>query len=295
MTLTPAMETAPADRCFRCDYDLRGVADEQPCPECGLIAERSRRLTDELHHTRPEWLRRTAWGIWCILYGIAAPFVWSMVATQVYERFDYAVIPHLQMVGIDLAVLFVFVGIMLLTTREGDLKADRASRRRRVAMRVLAMLPILGCALFHLAPARLRMMRMLSPDEDVQQLGLVILVLSGIPLPILLFSRLKSIAHRARSAHLAEHSMIVGIGNSLTFVYLGLFMIVAEMSRGAGWGNNWLGRSPIALALMTALAVSALLFAMWNAYLLIRFAVAFAKAARTQRQLWQAGDRALSG
>ena len=148
--------------------------------------------------------------------------------------------------------------------------------------------------MFHLAPTRLRLTRLFSPDEGMQQLGLAILILGAIPLPILLFGQLRSIAHRARSAHLAEHSTIVGIGNSLTFVYVGFFMLVAEISRGAAWGHNWLGRSSIALALMTVLAVSALLFAMWNAYLLVRFAVAFAKAARIQRQLWQAGDRAVS-
>ena len=45
------------DECYRCGYDIRGIASDQPCPECGLLAERSRRVTDELHNTRPTWLR----------------------------------------------------------------------------------------------------------------------------------------------------------------------------------------------------------------------------------------------
>ncbi len=46
--------------CYRCGYVLHGIADDQPCPECGLLAERSRRVSDELHDTRPRWLARIA-------------------------------------------------------------------------------------------------------------------------------------------------------------------------------------------------------------------------------------------
>ena len=42
------------DDCYRCGYPLLGIDDEQACPECGLLARRSRRQTDELHNTRPE-------------------------------------------------------------------------------------------------------------------------------------------------------------------------------------------------------------------------------------------------
>ena len=48
--------------CFRCGYDLRGIADDHACPECGLLAGRRRRATDELHATRPKWLRKVFHG-----------------------------------------------------------------------------------------------------------------------------------------------------------------------------------------------------------------------------------------
>jgi ribosomal protein S27AE len=35
------------DECHRCGYDLRWIGNESACPECGLLAERSRRVTDE--------------------------------------------------------------------------------------------------------------------------------------------------------------------------------------------------------------------------------------------------------
>ena len=49
----PTIPAEPAkDECYRCGYNLLGIADDQACPECGLLAQRSRRVTDELHDTR---------------------------------------------------------------------------------------------------------------------------------------------------------------------------------------------------------------------------------------------------
>ena len=71
------LEAEPrATNCYRCGYDLRGIADDQPCPECGLLAERSRRMTDELHNTRPRWLRRISLGVWLILLSLVVLCTW---------------------------------------------------------------------------------------------------------------------------------------------------------------------------------------------------------------------------
>ena len=58
------------DVCYRCGYDLTGIGDETPCPECGLLARRSRRPTDELHYTRPRWLRRISRGTNLLLLAV---------------------------------------------------------------------------------------------------------------------------------------------------------------------------------------------------------------------------------
>src|SRR5688500_7602255 len=84
MTLA-AHATVEADDCYRCGYALVGIADDQPCPECGLLAERSRRPTDELHNTRPRWHRRLALGAWLVLLVIAIVPVWAGVMEPVEE------------------------------------------------------------------------------------------------------------------------------------------------------------------------------------------------------------------
>ncbi len=59
------------------------------------------------------------------------------------------------------------------------------------------------------------------------------------------------------------------------------------------FGEFWMSRSPIALALELIMATSASLFILWSLYLLIRFAIAFGSARRHLRRKWKRDDRSL--
>src|ERR1700683_2690941 len=80
-----AADQLSADDCYRCGYDLRGIANDRACPECGLLAQRSRRVSDELHNTRPRWLRKLARGVWLMLLALILLFVLPILADQSRE------------------------------------------------------------------------------------------------------------------------------------------------------------------------------------------------------------------
>jgi hypothetical protein len=308
-----------AGECYRCGYSLVGVADDQPCPECGLLAGRSRRPTDELHHSRPNWLRRLSWGVWLILLALAVGAAWPASETYVRQwTWDYVIAPrssrttwppkmpprwamslHYQApwLGADLAAVALVVGLLLISGREGFAPADAADRWRRRLLRLLALLPLLALGIVHVISQEQSVSAMRGYAIGSAPLGqwgvyaLLIVTLGCAPLPALLFFQLRSLAKRARSAHLAEHCAIVGVGNSLTLLYVAFCALLMENAARWGLGHTWTSRSPIALGFVLLLFVSAILFALWNAYLLLSFAIAFGRASRRLRTQWRQSDR----
>src|SRR2546430_14287954 len=126
MSLQEATQTI--HECSRCGYDLRGIANDQACPECGLLAERSRRVSDELHDTRPRWLRRIAWGVRLILLTILLCASWPVIfgiLEASLQRFGPSTLiwrlfwEHFPFIGLEALALLFFSGVFLLTTGEG--------------------------------------------------------------------------------------------------------------------------------------------------------------------------------
>jgi len=278
------------DECYRCGYDLRGIANSQPCPECGLLAERSRHVTDELHNTRPKWLRKIALGgvliVLAVPVGLAAiPLVdFTVPQSMGGSAIHYCLLNW----GPPIVTAFVlFVGVRLLTVPENYAPADEADARLRAWLRLLALFPLglLLCLsgwtfLFGDAAAAQ------NPDLSTILIGTI----CALPLPLLIMLRLRGLAKRARSAHLAEHCVIVGIGASASVAYLGVVWILTQ-----NW-QRWFGQQmPIFsdnyCVMLMLFLIAAGLFLLWIAYLTIRFALAFWKAARELRRKWRVDDR----
>jgi hypothetical protein len=200
--------------------------------------------------------------------------------------------------GADVAAAALLVGLVLISRREGFAPADAADRWRRRLLRLLALLPLAALGIVHVTSHQQSISAMGRYSISGADLGereiyaLLIVTLACAPLPALLFFQLRSLAKRARSAHLAEHCAIVGVGNSLTLLYVAFYGILMENASRWGFGQNWTSRSPVALGFMLLLFVSAILFALWNAYLLLSFAVAFGRASRKLRTQWRQSDRA---
>lgn len=302
------MDQTPTDACYRCGYNLTGIADDQACPECGLLAERSRRVTDELHQTRPRWLRRLSWGVWLIVLALLLPVPLQFATQIAVERWlsrgggFLGSIRFVMVLDLLIALLFVVpvvllsVGVLLLASREGYPPADRGDARLRFLLRLSLAGPWAAVALLHamiyLAFAGGTSGLTGNPAEAMKWAALAAATLGSVPLVILLALRLRGLARRARSAHLAEHCLIVGIGTAATLIYVFAAVIVNEYAESWGWGTNWTGTGTPSLLVAVVLATLCILFVLWALYLLVRFAVAFGLAYRRLRRQWRRDDRA---
>jgi hypothetical protein len=305
--------TTQCDRtetCFRCNYDLRGVADDAPCPECGLLAGRSRMPSEELRHSRPAWLLKLSLGIWLMLAALVGTLVWMVVLPGIrFWLFQKAypdgrnfwgtgrvnpgwewLLGHIVFLGFELAAGMLLLGALLVTWNEGRPHADRTDRMRRRAIRLTAAVPLMSIALIHLAfRTNTPGFRILSRIGVEDSIYIVTLTLC-IPLPALLFYQLRHLAQRVLNAHLAEHCAIVGVGISATLFAWAAFSTVMLFFRDDL--QRWISQSQSWLVMMAVLVTAVGLFYFWAIYLMIRFAIAFAKARRQALDAWRRADLA---
>jgi hypothetical protein len=191
-----------------------------------------------------------------------------------------------------LSALMLARGAWLLGSREGYAPADHADRRRRRWLRLAVLGPLTPVILVHAdwflgdpVPAFFGF-----PLIEIVILGMA--TLGSVPLVLLLAWRLRDLAWRARSAHLAEHCLIVGIGTAATLVYVLIAAVIMDYAERWGWGNNWAGRGTVPLLIILVLATAGILFILWQLYLLVRFAIAFGAASRQLDMQWRRDDRA---
>jgi len=299
------------DNCYRCGYPLLGIDDEQPCPECGLLARRSRRTTDELHNSRPRWLRRISRGanliLLAIVVAIAGLFAWPFAYRSVYMVLStvmpYRLWNYGPLFGLGVGAVLLFVGVLFLASAEGYPPADRADRRMRRALRVAAALPLVAIGLLimrgllWLRSLRAGFVAVGGIGWWLGPLDIVIWSIAAVgcvSLPLLLFLQLRGLARRARSAHLAEHCLIVGIGTASAVLLAGAYAVVSANADAWGFGMYWTSRSTVALLTATLVATAVVLFVLWSLYLFVRFVLAFRRAARELHGRWATDDRSLA-
>ena len=193
----------------------------------------------------------------------------------------------------DIGPIVFLIGVICLTVEEGYPPADQADASLRWLLRRAAGIPLVTL----LASQLDTLLEMWFPPVLRSASGFVstpafwaLGIIAALAIPPLLFERLRTLAKRARSAHLAEHCRIVGVGSTLSIIAIGIISIV--LYYGDQWfGDNWSSGSNTSLLLMLTLLTSALLFLLWSLYLLIRFAIAFHFAARNLRRQWKSADR----
>ena len=223
------------------------------------------RLTDELHDTRPRWLRGLSWGINLILMAMVAPVAGSLLAVALMNLFwPLSWNSHLFVAGFDLAALLLLFGAILLSKAEGYSPADQTDRQLRVLLRLAAMVPLLAGILVHV---EIQFLNTAGLPSSTAALWIVAVVLSILfsSFPLLLFLRLRGLARRVRSAHLAEHCMIVGIGASAAMLYVTTAIVILFNPDRFGFDpSDWETRSNVALILQLVLGVGSALFILWS-------------------------------
>ncbi len=294
--MTLSKTASPPDECFRCGYDLRGVSNDRPCPECGLAAKRSRRVTDELHETRPRWLHSITAGACLTLTSIVVAAVWPFFADHVISALapslvDWRWYEALVFSGFGVAAIIFLAGTLLLAKSEGYQPADHADRGLRRWLRLAALVPFFAYALVCIA------FRWQFESPWLTQGAPAACMIAAAPLPLLLFLRLRRLGQARRSAHLAEHCVIVGIGATGAVVCLAamfeIMMNGEELARRLGWRPNWDTNSTASLIFAIICALTICLFSLWSFYLLLRFTIAFALAARQASRKWRRDDHSL--
>ena len=252
----PSLSDLTAATCIRCGYDLRGLAPDGRCPECGLPIARSAVPGDELRHAPPHWLASLSWGARLVL---AVPVLAFFVSRPLFPR----------LLSVSLEAGFALHAAFGLAFAAGVWLLTRPQRRfgpRHAALlwalRLVSLVPLAETAVIYCIIAGSLRARYGLPG---------VVMLGFLPLPALLFLHLRGLARRVLDPRLAEHCVIVGTGATLSFAVLasGLFVrlpITAELVAGVG----------------------AMLFVFWGLFLMLRFAIAFARARRESIAVWGA-------
>ncbi len=122
--------------CIKCDYNLRSVATDGRCPECGLAVGRSA-VGNWLQYCEPDWLQQVWRGLNRLGVALgAAGFLVALEVVGVYSELDTVPYWLLIVATAFLATLAVFavIGFAIATTpdpaglHESSLSARRVAR-----------------------------------------------------------------------------------------------------------------------------------------------------------------------
>lgn len=294
------------DRCLRCGYDLRGLADDQPCSECGLLAERSRNQSKHLADAPPWLIRRLSTGVSILLCSVMCMVGWTillMAGQAILNAVNPSGSAHLVFLGFDVGVIGWTVGAWLLMTRGTSAHSACMPKRLRRWFRFSTMFGLVVLGTFH-AYLAVTMSGWLWNTGFRSTRSWAYFVVHYVPyllvgLAWLAFSLnsvfgflwLRRLAVRVLDSNLAEHSAIVGAGLATSLGLLIVSALASSWIEEAQWmrPKTRMNLSMVLLVFNLALLMTCLLWSLVN---LIRFTLAFRRAARESATRWNLADRA---
>ncbi|MFW6154513.1 MAG: hypothetical protein ACOC95_04770 [Planctomycetota bacterium] len=303
-TMTPAgdpivprdpRELTRTTPCVGCGYDLRGLASDGNCPECGAAVDQSLH-GDFLRFAPPAYVRRLARGVTWMLWGLLV-FVVVRGSSEVLARLPG--MPYWIMVaGAITAPLPLLWGLWRVTTpdpRRRDAEPTLSARRivRIVVLVILVHLALLGPVVFAL-PRLAGTGRVIGIIYYPLTFVASVLELAGV---IACFVHLRALAMRVPAPLLSRRTRIVAWGTALGYV-----LHVVACGLMAAWGlvllshpGPW-GAVPPAMWLIIGMtlvsgfrSLTLLVFGIWWAVLLTAYRRRFRDAADAADGNWTAG------
>jgi hypothetical protein len=238
--------------CRKCKYNLRGLATDSRCPECGTPVGFSTR-GDLIRYSDPMWTDRLQTGITCILWYIVVVIVGAIVGVSMGQK-GQSPPPAAVLINIGGAILYLYGAWLLTTPDPSGLGEDRYGTSRKLIRitllvailehllsftqgstafppAVTAVLGLLGGigALFRLVGtfATLNYLGKLAariPNHELMKRAQVLMWGIGIPLGVVIVLSLIVIMMTAGGNRSAVRDMLAGIG--CIFGLCGLALIV---------------------------------------------------------------------
>ena len=311
------VERVRDDRCVRCGYDLRGLTDDSPCPECGLLAERSRTRSAHLDDASPRWLRGIALGIALILIAHVVELLLPPVINQLGDSMgsirvptrsaptflgvaiNYANLQRLALLGHDVAAVLFASGMFLLTAAQQAGQTPPRDRPLRFALRFFSFMPLAVCGYLHglfYLRGYFPFISLYSTYKSTEEWIVFLAISVGCaPIPAILFIYLRRMARRVLDARLAEHAAIVGVGLTLSMLLVPSVMLICAFQNASSrpYQVLWLDVTTTRQSLIFFFAwIFVILFMIWSAANCLRFMFAFWRAHRAAKRNWTLADRA---
>ncbi len=290
---------SPGGSCLQCGYNLTGLDDRRPCPECGLLVGLSRMDKSNLGKNHPQWLRTLTVGsvllLLAMVLGIGTPIGIVSLAEQRQDRMSWSVggfgwmsdimtsdtvVQRLRL-GVSIVVilaapLLMLLGVVALTSRP---KWVAQGRLAVVGLRVTAVVVFAAVTLLGLLIAgwsHLGVSEWLFGSTIIG--GSVALMVLAATMSLWM----KNLARRAPAPLLAADSPIVGFVLSGSIAY----GLVTTLLAIVGYRlTDMVGRDS-AFMITFLVVILGLTAAIWSIYLLIRYAIAFNKTRRQARRLF---------
>jgi hypothetical protein len=273
--------------CQECGYNLRGLAEDDQCPECAAPISRSTRR-DLLRFADPRWLQRLALGSRLVIFGsigIFAADIGGLVATWLLTNRSMEVLETLhEVAGLVRAglLLVVAAGGWLLTTPEpGGAGPERRVGARKVARWCLAIV-MAGTVFVRIGPDALVALAR-YPRSLAALVGAATVLVC-----------LRALVLRIPHESLARQTRIVTWGyvtcHAVQFALAVTFTLFIWPSVRAGVPFSPSPAMQVYPWVSSVVGAAALAFGVLGLIVLIRSAVAFGRAAAAARAAWDGGE-----